>query len=171
MLKEHWREIGVDLEIRVVEVNFWLQSAMAGTLQITAQSTGADDPFGYPDLLFPYQPNGPGAAMGPEFARWFRSNGASGMAPPPAIKRMFDLWRRGRSANLEERLAIGRELIRIHADEVLSIGLISGGLSFYGLHLASNDLGNVPRRVINSMVVRSPANALPMTFYFKRRHA
>lgn len=168
MLKDQWRVIGIDLDVQVVEHTLWLQRALAGSLQLTAQPTGADDPFGYPDWLFPYQPRTAAASMGPSFARWFQTNGAAGEEPPAAIRRMMELWRRGRSAPPAERVRIGQELIRIHVDEVLSIGVISGGLSFYGVHLAKNTLGNVPRRVVSSMIVRSPANALPMTFFFKQ---
>jgi len=79
------------------------------------------------------------------------------------------LWRRGLGAPPEERLRIGQDLIRRHVDEVLSIGLISGGPSLYGVRVASRALGNVPRRVVNTQVLRSPANSLPMTYYFRDR--
>jgi peptide/nickel transport system substrate-binding protein len=168
MLKEQWRVIGIDLDVQVVENTLWHQRALAGSLQLTAQPTGADDPFVYPDWLFPYQARTAAASMGPSFARWFQTNGAAGEEPPAQVRRMMSLWRQGRTAQAGERLRIGQELIRIHADEVLSIGLITGGLSFYGVHLANVRLGNVPRRVVNSMIVRSPVNALPMTFFFER---
>jgi hypothetical protein len=65
-----------------------------------------------------------------------------------------------------ERLEIGKDLIRAHIDLVLSIGLVSAGLSQYGIRIAKKNLVNVPRRIVNSHVVRSPGNALPMTFFF-----
>jgi peptide/nickel transport system substrate-binding protein len=166
MIRHQWRDIGIDLDVQVVEATLWFQRSMTGALQLTVQSNGAEDPFGYPDLLFPYSPNGAGAMMGSDYARWFQSNGALGREPPEVLRKMMSLWRNGRSAPAEERLRIGKELIRMHVDEVLSIGLISGGLAFYGVRLASTRLRNVPKRVINSFVMRSPLNALPMTFFF-----
>lgn len=167
MLKDQWRAIGIDLDVQVVEGNLWMQRSMAGTLQLTIQFTGAEDPFSYPEYLFPYSPIGTGAVMGPDYARWFQSHGRAGVEPPGEIKAMMDLWRSGRSAGLDERVRIGQELIKIHVDQVLSIGLISAGLGFYGVHLAKRNVGNVPRRVVNTHIVRSPANALPMTFFFR----
>ena len=48
----------------------------------------------------------------------------------------------------------------------LLIGLVSGGFTYRGVHIRKKNLRNVPRRIVNSQVVKSPANGLPMTFYF-----
>lgn len=77
------------------------------------------------------------------------------------------MWHAGRSAPAPERVRLGKEIIKIHVDEVLSIGVIAGGYCFYGVHVAKDNLGNVPRRVINTIVVKTPSNALPMTFFYK----
>lgn len=167
MIKEHWRAVGIDLDVQVVESSLWLQRILSGAMQLTIQLSGAEDPLCYPEMLFPYSPYGPSALTCPDYARWFQSLGRAGREPPPEIRAMMDLWRRGQSAGAEERMRIGRELIKMHADQVLSIGLISAGLSTYGMHLAKKTLGNVPRRVVNTFLVRSPSNALPMTFFFR----
>jgi len=139
---------------------------MSNGIQIALQFSGSEDPFVYPDLLFPSTPVASGALMGIEFARWFQSNGEEGRRPPDYVVAMMDAWRRGRGASDEERIEIGKELMRAHIDNVLSIGLISGGLSQYGIQLAKRNLVNVPRRIINTHVLRAPGNALPMTFFF-----
>ncbi|WP_395646303.1 ABC transporter substrate-binding protein [Terricaulis sp.] len=166
MVREQWRQIGVDLDVQVVEITLWLQRAMSNSIQIALQFTGSEDPFVYPDLLFPCTPVASGALMGIEFARWFQSNGEAGRRPPDYVVAMMEAWRRGRGAGDRERLEIGRDLIRAHIDNVLSIGLISGGMSQYGIHLSKRNLVNVPRRIINTHVLRAPGNALPMTFFF-----
>jgi hypothetical protein len=80
---------------------------------------------------------------------------------------MIELWRRGRGAPDHERLEIGRELLRRHVDNVLSIGLISNGLLLYGIRVANRDLGNVPRRILNTTLLKSPVNSLPMTLFYR----
>ena len=80
---------------------------------------------------------------------------------------MMELWRQGREAPLAQRIPIGQEMIRRHVDEVVSIGIVAGGYSFYGVRVVNRALGNVPRRVINSNILRSPVNGYPMTHYFR----
>ena len=167
MIKDQWRAIGVDLDVRVIDIHLYRQRIVTGELALSLMQTGADDPFVWPDLLFPFAPTGAGGMMGIEYARWFQSGGRLGKRPPPELRTMMQLWERGHAAAMEERLRIGKELIRMHVDQVLSIGLISAGLGFYGVRVVSNTLGNVPRRVLNSVVLRSPANSLPMTFFFR----
>jgi peptide/nickel transport system substrate-binding protein len=167
MVKDQWRRIGIDLEVQVLDGILWVQRSMAGTLQLSIHATGSEDPFTWPDLLFPFNPNGHAGMIGADYARWFQSQGAVGREPPAELRAMMDLWHVGMAAPEHERIEIGRELIRLHVDNVVTIGLVSGSLSFYGIHIAKRNLGNVPRRVLNTQVLRSPVNALPMTFFFK----
>src|SRR5581483_5217665 len=127
MIKDQWRAIGVDLDVRVIDIHLYRQRIVTGELALSLMQTGADDPFVWPDLLFPFAPTGAGGMMGIEYARWFQSGGRLGKRPPPELRTMMQLWERGHAAAMEERLRIGKELIRMHVDQVLSIGLISAG--------------------------------------------
>jgi peptide/nickel transport system substrate-binding protein len=167
VVKEQWRLIGVDLRVQIVDDNLWFQRCQAGIIQTTLQSTDCEDPLTFPEKLFPFSIEGPAALTGLEFARWFQSSGTAGRRPPTEIMEMMNLWRKAREAGNEERIQLGREIIRRHVDLVLTVGLISGGLSSYGIRVAKTRLGNVPRRVINSLCVRAPLNALPMTFFYR----
>jgi len=167
VLREHWRAIGIDLDVRLIQSTLWMQRCMNGTIQMTHQPVGAEDPFGCPDYLFPFSMRGGSALVGPPYVRWFQSGGSEGTEPPAVFRKMMELWRRGRSAPEPERIVLGQEIIKLHVDEVISIGVLSGAYNFYGMHLAKDNLGNVPRRVINSLLVKTPLNALPMTFFYK----
>ena len=166
MVREHWERIGIDLDTEIVDPTLAIQQSMAGELQLSLQLSGAADPFMNPEYLFPYTPVGIGGASGVEFARWFQTNGSAGERPPDEIVEVMELWRAARLEGPERRTALGRELIRRHVDNVFSIGLVSGGFTYHGVHIRKRGLRNVPRRVVNSQVVRSPANGLPMTFFF-----
>jgi peptide/nickel transport system substrate-binding protein len=169
MLRGQWKVLGIDLDIRVVEINLWIQLSAANAVQTAIQVTGSEDPYGYADFLFPSTNLYSGGVSGVPFVRWFQSNGKDGTRPPQYIVDMMTLWRKGRTAPDEERIELGKELIRLHVDNVVSIGLISNGVSFYAIRVVNRDLGNVPRRIVNTHMVKSPVNALPMTFYFKDR--
>jgi peptide/nickel transport system substrate-binding protein len=168
MMREQWRDIGIDLDVQVMESTLWMQRCQSGAMQLTHVPTGGEDPMGQPDYLFPVSPTGANAVMGIEYVRWFQSNGQQGEEPPPKIRQMMELWKTARSVGPEERIRIGKEIIKIHVDEVFSIGMLTGGLSFYGIHVAKKNLGNVPRRMVNTLGVKNPLNALPMTFFYKK---
>ena len=151
-----------------MESTLWMQRAQSGAIQLTHVPTGSEDPLGHPDYLFPFSTTGANAVMGIEYVHWFQSNGQRGDEPPPKIRQMMELWKSARSVGAEERTRIGKEIIKIHVDEVFSIGMLTGGLSFYGIHVAKKNLGNVPRRMVNTLTVKNPLNSLPMTFFYKK---
>lgn len=167
MVRENWRRVGVDLDIRNVETNLFLKMAAANEIQTAIQAVSTEDPLNYVDFVFPSTTLLSGGVFGVELARWFQSNGVRGRRPPEYVVEMIELWRRGRGAPDDQRLEIGRELLRRHVDHALSIGLISNGLSLYGIRVANRDLGNVPRRILNTTLLKSPVNSLPMTFFYR----
>lgn len=167
MIREQWRMIGIDLDVEIVDQVLYNQRSMSGEVQLGVMLTGSEDPYVNPDLLFPYTTVGFGAIMGVDFAQWFRSGGAAGVRPPDEIVEMMDLWQEGRRSASEARVAIGKELLRRHVDLVISIGLVSNAYSMHGIHLARKNLGNVPRRVVNTQIVLTPSTGLPMTFHFR----
>ena len=169
MVREQWRAIGIDLDVEIVDQVLYNQRSMSGEVQLGVLLTGSEDPYVYPELLFPYTTVGFGAIMGVDFAQWFRSGGTAGVRPPDEIVAMMELWQQGRRSASEQRLATGRELLRRHVDLAISIGLVSNAYSMHGIHLAKNNLGNVPRRVVNTQIVLTPATGLPMTFYYRER--
>ncbi len=167
MIREQWRMIGIDLDVEIVDQVLYNQRSMSGEVQLGVMLTGSEDPYVNPDLLFPYTTVGFGAIMGVDFAQWFRSGGAAGVRPPDEIVEMMNLWQEGRRSASETRVAIGKELLRRHVDLVISIGLVSNAYSMHGIHLARKNLGNVPRRVVNTQIVLTPSTGLPMTFHYR----
>ena len=167
MVKEQWSAVGVFLVVNIVEPMLSLQQSMAGEVQLSLQSAGSADPFIVPYYLFPFTPFGVGGIAGVEYARWFQTGGADGVRPPDEIVEIMDMWRAGRTMPNRERVEIGREMIRRHVDLAMSIGLVSRGFTYYGVHVRNEALENVPRRFTNTLLVSSPANAHQMTFFYK----
>ena len=130
-------------------------------------SSGTEDLFVTPDLVFPFITNSYTGMLGIPYARWFHSDGQDGKEPPARVQQVMELWRKGIGAPEAERIKIGKEIWKINAEEVFQIGVIGMGPAVYGIRIARTNLGNVPARVVNSSTVRSPSNALPQTFYFK----
>jgi peptide/nickel transport system substrate-binding protein len=167
MVRENLLRVGIDLDIRNVETNLFLKMTAANEIQLAIQAAIMEDPLNSLDFIFPSTALLSGGVFGVELAKWFQSNGSRGRRPPEYVVEMIELWRRGRGLPASERLEIGRELIRRHVDNVLSIGLVSNGLLLYGIRVANRDLANVPRRIINTTMLKSPINSLPMTFFYR----
>ncbi len=168
MIGDQWKKAGVDLNVQAIDPNLLVQRAVANELQISGNSSsGTEDLFVTPDLVFPFITNSYTGMLGIPYARWFHSDGKDGKEPPARVQQVMELWRKGIGAPEAERIKIGKEIWKINAEEVFQIGVIGLGPAVYGIRIARTNLGNVPARVVNSSTVRSPSNALPQTFYFK----
>lgn len=164
MVKGQWKRIGVDMEIHTVSSAESAERANANEIQIAVFNQGSEDPFIYPDELFPSSFMGFSGVFGPPYIRWFLSDGRQGKEPPPKMREVMELWRKGYTALDEERVTIGKRMYEILVDEVFGIGLLGSGLGSYGVSVAKEELANVPARVANVLV--APGNTYPMTFYF-----
>lgn len=170
MIKGHWKAIGIDLNVQTVEGNLIVERTVANELMLSGQQVGTDDPFLLPDTFLPTVTNNYPGMIGIPYAKWFASGGATGVEPPEAVRLLKDameLYRKGLTASDEERVQLGKELFKMHADQVWSIGVVGFGLSMYGIYVANNQLGNVPARILNTLHQKAPCDAHPMTFYYK----
>lgn len=168
MVREHWKEIGIDLDVESIEGTLAIQRALANELQLAGiNNSGSEDLFIFPEAVLPFSTTAYPAGIGILYARWFHSGGREGKEPPQRIRQALELWRRGLSAPDAERIAIGKEIWKIVAEDVFGIGVIGMGPALNGVRVASRKLDNVPARIINATAVKSPSNALPQTFYFK----
>jgi peptide/nickel transport system substrate-binding protein len=169
MLKRQWQKIGIDLNVQKVAAPLITERASANELVLTGHVVGTEDPFLRPAGFLPTAVDFSGL-MGVPYAKWFASNGKQGTEPPASLdllKKAMDLYEQGLAAPAEQRVGLGRQLYQMHADQVWSIGVFGFGLMLFGIYYASDKLTNVPGRVVNSLVVKTPSNTLPMAFSYK----
>jgi peptide/nickel transport system substrate-binding protein len=169
MIKQQWKAIGIDLTVQTVEGNLLVERTLANQLMLSGHQVGTDEPFLKPDTFLPTVTNAYTGLIGIPYATWFASGGSDGVEPPEALKLKegMALYRQGLTGSDDDRVRLGKELYKMHADQVWSIGVLGFGLGIYGIYTASNKLGNVPGRIVNTIHQKTPANALPMTFYYK----
>lgn len=168
MIKKQWEQIGIDLNVQTVAGDLVVQRTLAGELMLSGHQVGTDDPFLLPDTFLPTVTGNYTGMIGIPYAKWFGSDGKQGTEPPAALKLKegMALYRQGLEASEAERIRIGKELYKLHADQVWTIGVVGFGLSSYGIYIASNKLRNVPGRILNTNHQKTPSNALPMTFFY-----
>jgi peptide/nickel transport system substrate-binding protein len=171
MVKGQWKQIGIDLVILTLEGNLSLERALANKLQFLTAQLGTDDPFLKGDTFLPTVTNNSPGMIGIPYAQWFASGGKQGKEPPESLRLLTEamsLYQKGLTEpNDAERARIGKELYKMHADQVWSIGVVGFSLASYGIYLTSNKLRNVPARVVNSLQMKSNNNTYPMTFYYE----
>ncbi len=170
MIRKQWADIGIDATNETVEATLLIERTLTGDLMMSVITTITDDPFTLPDSFLPTVTDSYIGLIGIPYAKWFTSGGRDGEEPPASLSKLKDameLYYRGLELGKEERIPLGQELFRTHADQVWSIGLVGFGLAGNGLYCASNRLGNVPGTIINNSPLKAPSNVMPMTLYYK----
>ncbi|HEX6472852.1 MAG TPA: ABC transporter substrate-binding protein [Streptosporangiaceae bacterium] len=170
MIKRQWQKIGIDMNVQQVAPPLIVQRTLSNDLMLSGHIVGTEDPFLRPDPFLPTNTNNYPGMIGIPYAKWFASGGKKGVEPPKSLdllKQAMDLYQKGLQAPEAQRVAIGKQLYQMHADQVWSIGVFGFGLMINGIYEASDKLANVPGRILNSLVERTPGNLYPMTFYYK----
>ena len=117
----------------------------------------------------PVLPNDPQSShLGANHARWYVTNGASGLKPEnPEMIRAYELLRSAGSQKTEERNKIAQEIWKIHTDQVFSIGIVGLSPAYMGVRVVSNKLENVPGRTCISQHCRTPWSGHPEQWFYK----
>lgn len=167
MIKQQWRKIGVDVDIKELERNLAFTRDNNNENQIiTWANDGSEMLFLFPRHAIPV--DAAESHMGMAYARWYASKGASGKKPDdPELLRAFDLFRASFGAKEEDRIRNGKEIWKILVEQTYSIGTVGQSPAFMGVRIVKNNMGNIPDRQVNAQHVRTPYSSQPITFYFK----
>ncbi len=96
--------------------------------------------------------------------RWFLTDGEEGEEPDPGIKRIQELWYNAqREPDPEKRTEMGREINRIHAENVYCIGTTTRAT----IGIAKNKLRNIPEDFIFGNFSKGLAITRPEQFFWK----
>ena len=130
MVREHWKRIGIEAFVKEHERSLWGTRAAANEGQLFAWGNdGTDSLFIFPFWLVPLQA---GHWVSSPFGAWFASSGTWGKEPPAPMRQVMELYKRGFTVPFEERVELGREIWRIHLDEVWHLGVVGAGRRRHG---------------------------------------
>ena len=97
------------------------------------------------------------------WAKWHVSKGERGEEPPPEVKRLQEIQGiLSVTVDKRERQELWKEVIRIHAENMYVIPLVTQGKQ---IGVLSNRFGNVPDRALSSWVAMTPGYLNPETFF------
>jgi peptide/nickel transport system substrate-binding protein len=165
VIREQWRKIGIDLQVKEVERSLGQRRMAANEHHIYAwNNDGSEHMFTFPGHVFPFDVTGGGGAL---YAQWFQSNAQQGKEPPPNVKEVMEKFNKAFGVSEEERIKLGKEIWQIVTDEVFSIGIVGLGAAAMGVRVAKNNMGNIPSRQYNSPDAKTPSISRPVTFFYK----
>lgn len=149
LVRDDWRKVGVDLLIRESQREIFRNRIKAGSTLMsvwTGLDNGLPTPATDPAELAPSTAE---QMQWPGFGMWVETGGTGGEAPGDGpdlagIRELIQLRRQWmRTTDTAERSAIWNKMLRISADEVYTIGIVSG---VDQIVVVSDTLRNVPER-------------------------
>lgn len=147
LVRDSWREIGIDMYPRPSQRDVLRNRAFSGELAMSVWN-GYDN--GIPSANMPPDERVPLSTdylVGPAWGAYAMSGGTSGEKPDfaPAVRLMelYDIWLS--TADEEKRAEAWTEILEVHAEEILSIGTVEGVIQPV---VVRNTLQNVPEVAI-----------------------
>ena len=127
LVRDYWREVGVDMRLKSVERSLQSERAQANKMQMTLWH--ADK---VTDILFPLVPDwfyphrsGWDIALWNHWARYYQTKGELGEEPPPLVRNLQHWGDRLREATTEEhRTKAAKTLLEAAAENLWTIGTV-----------------------------------------------
>lgn len=143
IITDTWRDVGVKLVMRPLDRDILRNRVYTGVTMASVWfgwDNGIPTAETPPDYLAPRQQE---FLAWPKWGQYFQTHGGSGEAPDmPEAQRLMELSHEWEQASTSEaRGAIWREMLKIHADQVYGIGILSEAPQPV---VVSNKLRNVP---------------------------
>ncbi len=167
LIRDNWLKIGIKIYTRPTQRDLFRKRVYAGSVVMSVWS-GLDNALATPDMS-PHElaPTGQAQLQWPKWGQHYEEKGAVGEPPDlPEARRLLELylaWRQSRST--AERAGIWHEMLKIHADQVFTIGTVNGTRQPV---VVSKRLVNVPEEGIWAF---DPGGYfgryLPDTFWFR----
>ena len=164
---ENWADVGVRAHVEERERALGFQLRDTNDLMIEIWN---EDTTGFP---FSGQPkfdprSNPALTFGPLFRKWYETNGAEGMEPPPEVKKLVEIIDEGKVSGRERQIELAQELFRHWVDNLWEIGTVGLTPMIQGVIVVNKDLRNVPETAGNDWPLRTPGNTRPEQYFYKR---
>ncbi len=167
MIKEQWKKIGVQADVKELERSLFFTRIRSNEHQIALWANdGSEVLYLFPRHALPVDPVE--ALLGHPIADWYASGGKAGKAPrDPQLLKALELFKSAGGKKTEERYRIAQEIFRIMVDGQYSIGTVGQSPATMGVRIVTRRMGNIPSRQINAQHCRTPGSSHPSTFYYK----
>ncbi len=162
LVTQAWEEVGIRATLRVLERALWFERMMSGDYDVSGTDMATFLWILSPDWFVPTLSR---TFWAPLYGLWYETGGKSGEEPPPTIRRTQELYDQAVvTVDAEERAAIGREITKLHEENVWVIGVVQ--LPFQPV-IVSGDLVNVREEGLASFRLQHVGQTWPEQVSFK----
>ena len=163
IIKEQWKEIGIDLNASSVERSIYYSRGEANEHDFMVWGApGGLDPTLSPRDVLAVHPQASWFAI--PWTRWYLSGGTEGEEPSESMKKRLELYDAFKAEADQDKAAdIFRQIHQMSADEFEIIG-VSIAPDLIGV--VNVNLRNVPESMPSSWMYPDPAPTLPWTYYY-----
>jgi peptide/nickel transport system substrate-binding protein len=165
LIVEDWADVGVraHLQIRERAQHFAMRPANELMAEIWNEDTTGFPFSGQPK----FDPRSdPALTFAPLVGKWYFTNGAEGVEPPPEIKQLVDLIDEGKTSPRGRQIEIAQELFKVWSDNVWEIGTVGLTPMIQGVLVVNDNLMNVPEVAGNDWPLRTPGDTRPEQYFF-----
>ncbi|KXF81541.1 ABC transporter substrate-binding protein [Enterovibrio coralii] len=154
MVKKHWGEIGVMLDVRIVDRS--LQNSMRFANDYDVIPWYGDGGVGIIDEARWYMPYSPESTFGLGWYNWSANpNSDSAVEPPAAVKKQIELYSQLRkTSDKQKQNALMQEIIDIAQENFFAIGTVN---NLPNVVIVNEKLRNVPEGMPESYNLMTPA--------------
>ena len=160
LLKAHWKELGVDLNIAQQDRTLFDTREQAAEVEMGIWTSSSD----FNPLLESTCPyiNWMG---GPTFYTWRNSNGKQGEEPPEWMRKQWEWFDAAKSTiDPEEQKKLVRQILEVHKDQKHTLGICTSPPEVV---VVKNNFRNVPEVALSDYMLLSPGNTCPEQYYIK----
>ena len=164
---KNWDKVGVKTIVQKRDRALQFQMRDSNDLQAEIWN---EDTGGFPFTGAPKYDvrSNPGLTLGPLMRTWYTSGGKEGVEPTAELKKIVELIDSAKAASPDEQVKIAKELYTLWVDQMYEIGIIGLTPMVQGVAVTNNNLMNVPKQLGNDWPLRTPGNARPEQWYFKK---
>ena len=160
----HWKDVGLDIKLNIEGDTYYGVRSTNNEHQLSMGiSGGSENPWTYPVMTIPVS-----GTFAPLISKWYLNDGQEGVAPTGGLKRLLEIYEVGNSLPKVMRTELGKELWRIHSDNLYVIGTVGQSPAMNGVVVVKNNFRNVPDVAPNSATLQSPGVARPEQFFFEQ---
>jgi peptide/nickel transport system substrate-binding protein len=154
-----------DVQVRERTAHFTMRDSNELIMEIWNEDTTAFPFTGNPKV----DPrSNPATIFAVETRTWYATNGERGIAPTGSILRFVEIIEEAKQSGTERQIELANELFGLVAHELYGIGTVGLTPMIQGVVVVNKDLLNVPLVVANDWPLRTPGDARPEQFFFKR---